>query len=88
MGRVAGVSQVRTATARELEGSGTEAAPGGTAAGGGDTWDVTSKDADEAGARGQHGVKQGEREKFAGRRENLSGEYSVVGGREGGPESS
>ena len=49
------VGQARTVTARELEGIGAESAPGGAAAGGGDTWDVTSKDADEAGAGGRHG---------------------------------
>ena len=54
-----GGSKTRTAMARVPDGSGAGELPGGAAAGGGNTWDVTSEAADEAGAGGRHGAKQG-----------------------------
>ena len=66
-----------------MEGSGAEVAPGGTSAGGGNTRDVTSEDADEAGAGGCHGAKQRGRVRISGRRENPGPKSSGVGIREG-----
>ena len=39
---------------------------------------VTSEATDEAGSGGRHGEKPGERERVAGRQENLAGESSVL----------
>ena len=75
------MGQALTETARESEGSGAETAPGGAAAGRGDTWDVTSEGADKAGSGGRHGAKQRVRERVAGRRENPDGKSSGVGSR-------
>ena len=83
------VVQALTVTAQELEGICMEAAPGGAAAGGGDTWDVTSENADEAGAGFRHWEKQRGRERVAGQREkHPSGESYGMRSREGGPEVS
>ena len=56
-----GVIQTQIDLARVPEVRGTGELPGGAAAGGGDTWGVTSKAVDEAGVEGRHGAKQGER---------------------------
>ena len=77
-----------TATSCESEGSGVEEIPGGAAAGGGDTWDIPTKDADATGAGSHHGEKKRGRERVASRRENPSGDYSGVGIREGAPKDS
>ena len=82
------VGQVRTATERLLEGIGAEAAPGGEAAGGGDTLDVTSEDMDKAGAGGRYGEKQRGRERVSIQRENPASKSSGVVSREGEPEAS
>ena len=52
VGGLGGVGMMPTATEEGLERSGTENGPGCAAAGGGVTLDVTSKDADTAGAGG------------------------------------
>ena len=72
------IGQSPTAMARESEGSSSEAALGGTATGRGDTWDVTSEDADEAGAGGHHRAKQRGRERVSDRREKPAGKSSRV----------
>ena len=63
------VSKMRmvTATTRVSKRSGAGPLLGSTEAGGGDTWVVTSKVADEAGVGFCHGTKPGERERVAGR---------------------
>ena len=75
-------------TAQESKGSGAGPLPGGTAAGRGNTWVVTYKAADEAGAGGRHRERPGERERVSGRQENSAGESSEVGNRERGREAS
>ena len=83
-----GVGQSLTMTVWKSEGSGAEEVPGGAAAGGGDAWEVTSEDADAAGAVGHHGAKKRVRERVSGRRENPADNSLGVGIREGGPEAS
>ena len=73
-----------TAMVWESEGSGAGELPRGAAAGGGDTWEVTSEDADVAGAGGCHGVKKRGSRRVAGQQGNPAGESSEVGIREGG----
>ena len=89
MGGAEEAGRLLTAKVRESEGSGAEAAPGGAAAGKGNTWDVTSEDAvaDEAGTGGRHGEKQRGRERVSVRRGKPSGKFYGVGIREGGPEA-
>ena len=87
-GGAGGVDQMLVAMARGLEGSGAESAPGGAEDGRGNTWGVTSKDADEVGAGSHHGEKQSGRERVSGRRVKPDGESSGVGSREGAPEAS
>ena len=82
------VGQALTETAEELKGSGVEDRPGGAAADGGDTWEVTSEDTDTAGAGGCRGAEKMGRERVSGRRENPAGEAYGVGIREGGTEAS
>ena len=82
-GGVGDARRPMTSTAGELEGSGTEDAPGGAVAGGGATSDATFENAAAAGARGCHGEGRGEREGYAGRRENPTGKSSGVGNRQG-----
>ena len=89
MGGAEEAGRLLTAKVRESEGSGAEAAPGGAAAGKGNTWDVTSEDAvvDEAGTGGRHGEKQRGRERVSVRRGKPSGKFYGVGIREGSPEA-
>ena len=82
------ISKMWTAMARVPQGSGAGPLPGGTAAGKSNTREVTSAGADEAGEGVRHGARPGVRERVAGRWENLSGESSDVGDREGGHEAS
>ena len=71
-----------------MEESGAEEVLGGAAAGEGNTREVTSKDADVAGAGSCHGAEKKRRERVAGWKENPSGKSSGVGIREVDPEAS
>ena len=59
------VGQALTVTAWGLERSGTYEVPVGVEARGGNTWEVTSEDADAAVAGGCHGAKKRERERVS-----------------------
>ena len=61
-----GFSKIWTAKARGTQGNGEGPLPGGTEDGRGDTWDVTSAAADEAGAEGRYGAIPGVRERVVG----------------------
>ena len=68
LGGACGISKTRTATLQGTQGSKSGPIPGGTAAGGGNTWEVTSAATDKAVSGGRHGARPGVRERVAGRR--------------------
>ena len=77
-----------TLTTEGLEGSGAETGPGGVAAGGGTTSEVTAVEADVATAGGRYESENWEREKISGQREKPADKSSGVGDGEGGPKAS
>ena len=75
---------MRTATEWGTQESGSGEQLGFMTTGGSKTGKATSKFAGKPGAGGRHRASYGVRERAAGRRENLCGESSGVGGVEGG----